>query len=49
MAPRGAGLLALLATLAADQASKLWLLFGDPILPGTSRAFTPFVQIVVRS
>lgn len=47
MTPRRAGLLALLATLAADQASKLWLLFGDPILPGTSRPFTPFVELLV--
>ena len=43
---RRLGLAALLLTLAADQASKLWLLFGVPLLPGQAIRFTPFVDLV---
>jgi signal peptidase II len=43
---RRLGLACLLLTLAADQASKLWLLFGVPLLPGQAIPFTPFVDLV---
>jgi signal peptidase II len=44
---RRLGLIALLLTLAADQATKLWLLFVQPLVPGEPVAFTPFIDLVV--
>jgi signal peptidase II len=43
---RRLGLTALLLTLAADQASKLWVLFGLGLLPGQAIRFTPFIDLV---
>lgn len=45
MSPRFAGGLVALAVLAADQASKLWLLYGLKMVEGQSIKIAPFFDI----
>jgi signal peptidase II len=46
MSARGLGILAMLATLFADQANKLWLIFGYGIEARQPVRLTPFLDVV---